>query len=394
MPLVFWPSGPHPFSTAKDWLLVAWFSSGFIIAAATGRMKRRLPPRVAAAVLVWIVSLSLSASLGNEASISELMRNLFACAGFPLLLWIGIQPRKLALAVTSSATVVAVIALLQWAGLDPFLLLNLTGSIEGNSRIRIFSTLGNPNFVAALLAAVLPLTIGLPAGRLCSPKLWRALQIAAGSLQALAIVATGSRAPILAFMAAGIWLLIGGTRLKMRWILAIPAACLLLALVSPARSLDRTVSGRLYIWRIALAHLAFIPPSGYGPGAFPLRFAQWEMDYVRSNPGKPELSFSGPQEHAHNDYVEFMADYGIVGICAFFTAVGLSLRYPRRRSSGTLELGIGSSVISLLAIAIVDFPLHRPAELYLLWTQLALLWIVVDPGDLIPVSENSQAHTA
>jgi O-antigen ligase len=270
------------------------------------------------------------------------------------------------------------VALLQWAGVDPFLLLNLTGSLQGNARIRIFSTLGNPNFVAAWLAIVLPLTVFISPVAGDASRGWRIFQIAAGLLQVAAIIAAGSRAPVLGVVAAGTWLLFSRGVLKLRWVFSVLAFCGLLLWLSPARSLETTILGRAYIWRIALMHATQIPFTGHGPGAFSLKYAQWETDHIRKNPESPDAAFWGIQDHAHNDFIEFLVDYGIVGVCAFSLVIILLARPLIRRSLSLLEKGIGASLTVLLAIAIVDFPLHRPAELYLFWTLLALLWILVD----------------
>jgi O-antigen ligase len=378
IPLAFWPASQQPFSFAKDWLLVAWVPAGFVFACLAGRVKNNLPARVLAAMTIWVIALSISAGTGEYASIRELIRNLLACASLPLLVWIDVPPRKVVFALITGGTIVALVALLQWAGLDPFRLLNLTGSLQGNSRIRIFSTLGNPNFVATWLTAILPLTIFMPAGHGISMWRWRLFQIAAGLFQIAAIFTTGSRAPILGIAAVGIWLLFRRGTIKIRWLFATMAVSLLLIVLSTARPLEQTLAGRIYIWRIALSHLTQIPVTGYGPGAFSLKFAQWETDSIRQNPESPDVAFFGFQDHAHNDYVEFLVDYGIVGLCAFFIVIGLTAPLWSRRRPSTLEMGIGASVIALLAIAFVDFPLHRPAELYLFWTQLALLWILVE----------------
>lgn len=378
LPLAFWPASPQPFSTAKDWLLAAWVIVGFAAALVSGRPKEKLSPAVTVATAIWIMAISLSAGMSHAASVSELIRNLVACAGFPLLLWIGLTPWKLALALSSSGTVVALIAILQWAGLDPFLLLNLAGSLQGNSRIRIFSTLGNPNYVAAFLTALLPLTFVLYAERGGSLRAGRIFAALALLVQTAAIVMTGSRAPILGLIAAGIWFLIHKAQIRLRWLLAGLAVCGILLLLSPARPLEKTLAGRIYIWRLAVTHITQIPPTGYGPGAFPMRFAQWETAFMRANPESPDLAFSGFQDHAHNDYVEFLVDYGIVGLCAFFLAVGFAMPHLKCRARSLWEIGTGASVVALLAVAGVDFPLHRPAELFLFWTQLANLWILMN----------------
>ena len=379
MPLAFWPPSPQPFSTAKECLLAVWVLAGFVIAGAGRLLKRKLPSRALAAIAIWIIALSLSAGTGDEASIHELIRNLLPCAGFLLLLLAGMRPRQIVLALVCSGTVVALIAILQFAKLDPFVLLNLTGSLQGSSRIRIFSTLGNPNFVAAFLTAILPLTaccIEIEDEKKACPRIWRILQITAGLMQAGAIAATGSRAPILGLVAVSIWILFRKALFRMRFVITGLAICALVILFSPARPLEKTIAGRFYIWEIVRAHVPEIPLAGYGPGAFQLRFAEWETNHLQTNPGNPDRSFAGLQDHAHNDYLEFLVDYGFVGLFAFLPVIGLSPLLFRRGSRPLLENGISASIIALLAVAMVDFPLHRPTELYLFWTQLALLWIL------------------
>ncbi len=39
LPLAFWPASLQPFSTAKDWLLMAWVIVGFAAALVSGRPK-------------------------------------------------------------------------------------------------------------------------------------------------------------------------------------------------------------------------------------------------------------------------------------------------------------------------------------------------------------------
>jgi O-antigen ligase len=376
MPLAFWPPSQQPFSTAKEWLLAVWVLAGFVIAGAGGLPKRKLPSRALAAIAIWIIALSLSAGTGDEASIHELIRNLLPCVGFLLLLSAGIHPRPFVLALVCSGTLVALIAILQFAKLDPFMLLNLTGSLQGGSRIRVFSTLGNPNFVAAFLTAILPLTLCcIEDGEKAYPRAWRILQITAGLMQAGAIVATGSRAPILGFVAVGIWILFRKA-LRMRFLFPGLAICAAVILFSPARPLGKTIAGRFYIWKIIREHVPEIPLAGYGPGAFALRFAEWETNDLQANPENPDRSFAGLQDHAHNDYLEFLVDYGFVGLFAFFLVIGLSPLLFRRGSRPLLENGISASIIAVLAVTMVDFPLHRPTELYLFWTQMALLWIL------------------
>ncbi len=376
LPLAFWPPAALPFSTAKVWLLGAWVMAGFGVALATGACRRRKIPSAAAwAAGIWILVLSISAGLGSEVSLHELLIAVLPCAGFLLLHWVGPKPERIVAALAASGTVVALIAVLQFSGLDPFGLIGLTGSLQGSSRIRVFSTMGNPNFVAALLTAVLPLTV-LPstsAGNRMVPGKWRWWLAAAGAVQACGIFVTGSRAPILGFLAIGIWFLIRKGRPWMRFLLPGVIVCAALILFSPARPLAKTIAGRIYVWRIIVRQITVIPPTGYGPGAFAYRFALWEVKTGNPNTAVP-ASFAGLQDHAHNDYLEFLVDLGFIGLLGFGIVIVLLTAWFRP-AAGPPEIGVKASLIALLSVAAVDFPLHRPAESYVFWTVLALLSI-------------------
>lgn len=376
LPLVFWPPAALPFSTAKEWLLGAWVLAGFALALASGAWRlRKIPATAAWAAGIWIVVLSVSAGLSAEVSMHELLIALLACAGFLLLHWVDPRPERIIAALAASGTVMAVIAVLQYFGLDPFRLIGLTGSLQGSSRIRVFSTMGNPNFVAALLTAVLPLTV-LPvalAGSGTVPGKWRSWFAVAGVVQACGIFATGSRAPILGFLAAGIWLLMCKTKPSVRFLVPGLIVCAALILFSPARPLGKTIAGRIHIWQIVSRQVTGIPVTGYGPGAFAFRFAGWQAEAGSPNSAAP-ASFAVVQDHAHNDYLEFLVDLGFIGLLGFGIVIVL-LEAFFRPGAGPPEMAAAASLIALLSVAAVDFPLHRPAELYLFWTVSALLSI-------------------
>jgi O-antigen ligase len=117
---------------------------------------------------------------------------------------------------------------------------------------------------------------------------------------------------------------------------------------------------------------------GVGPGHYDYRFPAYRPELIQKRPG-----------HAHNDYLNLLADWGTVGgvivlagMAAFVAGLQKTWKYVRpsennfsRVSSNRLAFFLGAST-GLLALAVhsvVDFNLHVPANAILGVTLLALL---------------------
>ena len=192
------------------------------------------------------------------------------------LLAAGPRARDLAVALAVGGSGVAIVGLMQWTGHDPFVAAGWLPQIEGASvRMRVYATLGNPNFVAGLLVGTVPLTVAV-AGTI-QDRTYRLYARSAVALQLVAIVATGSRAGALGVIAAAVaWSIVtyvGRVLLSRPGVpyggIAVGAAALLvaaaIALQSEGRPLRQTLAGRIYICNI-VSHQAWTHPwVGYGP---------------------------------------------------------------------------------------------------------------------------------
>ncbi len=306
------------------------------------------------------------------------------CSGAaPLFLAINLVSAlspKLIQALLWASALLALLAVLQWLHIDPFIsLLGWQPQTFSNPRMRVYGTLGNPNFVAAWLCAALPLVFDffcIQFNKLSGFAWTRAMFML---LQLLAILATGSRVPLIAV--AVLLVVWGSFRMKreLRWIVMVllPLAVLLLW-ISPARPLGKTLAGRWFIADIILSRSGEIPVFGFGPGSFPSKYAEWQTSRLKALPkGDPALIFSGPLDHAHNDYLEFLVEYGYAGLLAFGVMVCIFLwkfisRQFRSSPKSIILLIQISSLCILLTIALVDFPFHRPAEWGLFWIMMGL----------------------
>jgi O-antigen ligase len=403
LPLIVWPGLPQPFSIPK---FIAIFATTWLIMAITAlrRAARRLrgfgdlepswrwPSDTAWLVFPWLASWALSTAFGD---LTQGMSLAFASVSAIFALFISaieLTPARIASAMVVGATAVAVIALAQAFGADPFALFGWAPPIEhGSSRLRVYGTLGNPDFVAALLTATTPLTVSLlvrarrasAAASLVRSGARSAVLSAALLLQLAAIIATGSRAGALGLLAAALtWAAMApGHRRTRIAIAATGAAIALIAIVaSTARPLTQTIAGRAYIVGIAAPHALDAPIVGHGPGSFEVLYEAWEQEarFGRSDRGgRP--AFAGPQQHAHNDFLEAVIERGLVGLVTILFIFATSLRNAWRLTRGmrthdaAILLGASAMLIALAAMACVDFPLARPTELTWFWSGVIMI---------------------
>jgi putative inorganic carbon (hco3(-)) transporter len=333
-----------------------------------------------------MASWTWSALLGDFVSTEALMLAYATSLVAILIVIIAPRPEQLAISMVIGATAVAVIAISQWFGLDPFALAGWVAPIDGASaRLRVYSTLGNPNFVAALLAASLPLSAGLFVSRR-----HRLMLGAAAALQLLGLIATGSRAGALGLLAAAFTFAVFAASRKTRVLVASVglAAGLAAIALSSARPLGGTLAGRAYIVRVAAPHAFEAPLAGRGPGAFEFLYPGWERA-SRSGSGSGSSSFSasgaaispfaGPQQHAHNDYLEALIERGVAGPVTILSILATCFwnGWRRRTRASRQEAGLLAGTLAMMAaiaaIALVDFPLVRPAEATFWWCGVALI---------------------
>jgi O-antigen ligase len=368
LPLVCWPNLPRAFSTPKTWLLGCLALCALGAVAVAPRQARQDARAGEWLWLVWPLALGTSALTASYAGFDAL---LLAALPLPLAwaVWRGaIRAEPLRRALLWGSAVESAVVCLQYSGLDPLQWMGWHPENFPGERMRVYGTMGNPDFAAAWLCATLPLY----AGARGAARFGAALPVAA-------ILATGSRVCLLALPAGALVMWVAGWRPGRRFGVGALAAALAalgaLAWLSPARTLGETVRGRWYLTRVAASGWRDVPATGCGPGSFAVRFAGWQADPLRAGPpGAADARFAGPVDHAHDDYIEFWVEYGPVGLGAFLTlSVWLASGARKGREFRPAEAGVWGGLACLAAAACVDFPFHRPAEWGLYWILLAIL---------------------
>ena len=238
-------------------------------------------------------------------------------------------------------------------------------------------------------AAFMEMTMALPLGLLfvgAVGKDKRLLYVTAIALMGVALLLSGSRGGLVAFIAEVIFLVLltTGTKSRSRFGLKLGLAGLLLAaiiggaiFVGGETSLTRVAetaatqdvtTGRSNIWQVTLRVIAANMPFGVGFGALGVAYTQHD-------------SMSGLErvEQAHNDYLQVLADAGLVGLLigAFFLWQLFRLGRDSMKIGNTYRKGIAfgalAGIFAILVHSIFDFVLHTTAISVMFLTLVAML---------------------
>ena len=287
--------------------------------------------------------------------------------------------RKLAVIITVFGFAYSFFAILQ-SVLSP---LKIYGIYEALSP---FGSFVNRHNYAAYMEMALAVPLGLIfTGAISKDK--RLLYITAVALMGVSLLLSGSRGGLIAFIAEVIFLVLLTTGTKSRSSLALKlglAVLLFIAVVGGAifvggdTSLTRVAetaatsdvtTGRSNIWRVTLEVIKANLPFGAGLGAFGVAYT-------------PHDTMSGLErvEQAHNDYLQVLADAGLIGLLigGFFLyrlfvagRAATSIRNTYRRG---IAYGALAGIFAILVHSIFDFVLHTTAVsvLFLVLTSLLI----------------------
>lgn len=253
-----------------------------------------------------------------------------------------------------------------------------------------FGSFVNRHNFAAFIEMALCLPLGLMfVGAIEKDR--RLLYITAIALMGVALILSGSRGGLVAFLAAIFFLIFLTTKTKSKKQLAVKIglAGLLVATIIVGSALiggetslarigeaDTTATTRTHIWGVTLKMILSNLPFGAGFGAFGVAYTPFD-------------SLNGLErvEQAHNDYLEVLATAGIVGLVigGFFIfqlfRVGLrNAQTPNLFRRGVC-VGALAGCFAILVHSLFDFVLHTTAIAMLFITMISL---VVVSGTAFP----------
>jgi len=370
--------------------------------------------------LCFVVWASMSAGLSGNAhqGVESLLSYAVPFCLFAVVVHrcrtIGAMVRLLWVVVLTNM-VVSVIGLLQYAGLDP---LSMPSAAAGMP----VSTLGNRNFAAYYHELLLPVLAAILISQWgMLSRIRRSVLLVSLVMAAAHLVVTGSRAGWLSAVVSLV-LLLTLTAERRRWLRHAPsfilAGLLLLpigqfllksipleddeSLYTPAsrtarETWDRALTAfdpadfsramRILVWAGTSDMIGAAPWFGAGPGQYWISMRPHLDHMAWGEVMKARTEEPHEARHAHNEYLEFSAEIGLVGLGILIWWLGSLLwtghgylRLPPgsaqksfARPVRAMTAGIVCGIIASLIHACFAFNLHNPVALAHLWVLAGLM---------------------
>lgn len=154
---------------------------------------------------------------------------------------------------------------------------------------------------------------------------------------------------------------------------------------------------RMDLWKIAWAQFQEKPVLGTGAGTFQYYGRLYRPSHIAADP-----------EYVHNDYLQLLSEYGVIGLAAGLIFLGVHLwfglkalnyfvterpvaRYRLQSDALALNIGAMSSLAVYAVHSFLDFNLHIPANTLLVAFVCGTL---ANPGIMMPrITETSERIT-
>ena len=256
--------------------------------------------------------------------------------------------------------------------------------LQALGKMAAFSTLGNPQFVAAWLVFAIPLYPALAARQTSAGA---RVGAAVAALAAVAcLLLTRSASGLLALAAVALFgLLLRRSAIEVRRII-VGVSLMLVVVAGYLGWSTHTGRGRIMIWLETLLIWMRHPWLGVGLGQYNLhqleaqhRFfalGDWTRDFHQN---------AAFVLDAHNQYLQILAEQGLLGLGLFLFLVYLIIRSAGRRlGHDPLSRGLAVAWLGQLVLFLWNAPLFYCPVLVLFWTTAGLLAPVPDPSEVAP----------
>jgi len=239
---------------------------------------------------------------------------------------------------------------------------------------KVVGTLGNANILGGYLALIFPL--GIVILKMSQEIKWKILTCIGLVIIICALILTESRG---AWLALSVSLIVINYRfLKTAWqkifknriVSLIVVVCLIVigsSLFYGLFNLNQdSAVGRLFVWRITWSMFTFHPVLGIGSQRFPVEYLNYQADFFDNVKNAAFFSHAANMKQADNEYLQVLAENGIIGMIFIFLFIAILYRYWLRLQKNKdahsdefiLFKAIGISLAVIFLHSIVDNPLR------------------------------------
>ncbi len=290
------------------------------------------------------------------------------------------QLKRLVSAVFFSASIVAAYGFYQYLhGVDISAFEWVDGEQFPDLKVRVFSTLQNPNLLAGFLVVIIAVasSLGFNARRPRRKLLFLGLVLALVMCLAL----TYSRGAWLSIVAVIVAFGVLYSRKTFWLLLLVPVVVvaghdvLMERLMSIFHPTDTSSTLRLALWESSIAMIVDHPLFGIGWGAY--EFVYPAYDFFVLDAGTKIF-------HAHNMYLHIAAEIGLPGLVAFLIIMYGHARLALELAANTanrwlhgLMLGVLVALLSIAVSGFTDYIMFNPQVAMLYWLLNAMIMAAV-----------------
>ncbi|MBN1283932.1 MAG: O-antigen ligase family protein, partial [Anaerolineae bacterium] len=334
-----------------------------------GKLNPVFPPLF---IFIFVSALSVIDAPATAAGMRELVKwgeaALLAAITLDLIRRDARRLRWIVWAMLAAGAVHALIGLYEFfggSGAD-----HLAITLAGRTFYRAFGSFGQPNPFAGFMGVCLVLALGAAWGALTSRARGEGiLYLLIALLTGAALLASWSRGAWMGAAAAGVVMALMLPRKLRHGLLLVGALAALFALLWASGKLPGAIVERItdftdiaagfgdvrgvdidhenYAeierfahWQAAMSMAEARPWLGVGFGNYPVVYPQHAL-----------MNWPDPLGHAHNYYLNTLAETGILGLAAYLfmgaAVVGLTLRVLRRPSTGAWERGVALGLLGV-----------------------------------------------
>ena len=382
--LVFFPWVSNPFALKQDVApllcgvaLLYWLRRG------GDAIVKSLAPSLSARAAILFAALAAASNFAARnppeawLSYSLLVLGLLLFSFGHLRLWSPAFPERFAHVVYWTSLPMSLLGIAQ--ALAPG---KLDFGLQALGKMAAFSTLGNPQFVVVWLVFSIPLYPVLARTQAHARARLPTALVALAALTCLLL--TRSASGLLALAAVALFgLLLRTPSARVRRML-VAVSGLLVVVAAYLGWSTHTGRGRLMIWVETFLMWARHPWLGVGLGQYNLH--QLEAQHRFFALGDWTRAFHQNAAFvldAHNQYLQILAEQGLLGFGLFLFLVSLSMRGAKRRiATDPLSRGLVVAWFGQLVLFLWNAPLFYAPVLILFWTTAGILAPSPEPAEV------------